>query len=246
MSVFFPGDTEIGLPIGLSVLSGLFGKDASESAADAQVQAGQESNALQRYMFDQGRADLEPWRAAGRSALDRLTAGTAPGGEFMRRFGPSDFQADPGYQFRMSEGLKGLERSGLRSGGIDGGPMLKGFMRFGQDLGSQEYGNAYNRYNTDMSTQYNRLAGLSGTGQTTAQQVANLGAGMATNVGNTMQGIGNSRASGYIGGANALAGALGQGYNNYLGGRMVDALERRRPRPADDFQYDMTYGMDYD
>jgi hypothetical protein len=217
------------IPIGASIVSGLFGKDAAETAADAQVRAGEEANALQRYMFEQNRADLAPWRDTGKASLAQLAALMAPDGDLTRRFTMADFEADPGYQFRLAEGLKARERAGLRTGGIYGGPMIKGFERFGQDLASQEYGNAYNRFNQDQSTLYNRLAGLAGTGQTTAQQVAGLGANMAANVGNTIQGIGNARASGYIGGANALSNAIGQGYNMWQGSRMLDLFRNQAP-----------------
>ena len=226
------------------LLGGLFGSDASGKASDAQVQSGQESNALQRWMFDQNRNDLAPWRNVGGQAVNRLGSLMEPGGDLTRSFGMEDFETDPGYQFRMSEGLKGLERAGLRSGGIDGGPMQKGFARFAGDLASQEYGNAYIRFNQDQSNLYNRLAGLSGTGQTSAQQVAGLGANMAGNVGNTLQGMGNSRASGYIGGANALSGALGQGYNNYLGQQMVDAFGRPKSAGTNNL-YGSTDGLDF-
>jgi len=108
----------------------------------------------------------------------------------------------------------------------------KALQRFGQDLGSQEYGNAYNRALTEYnaarareSEGYNRLAGLAGVGGTTAQQIGLAGQNMAGQYGQNlmaggqaaaqgMLGAGSARASSYIGGANALTGALGQ-YLNY-------------------------------
>ncbi len=135
-------------------------------------------------------------------------------GKYARNFAMSDFQADPGYAFRMSEGMKGLERSAAARGGLLSGSMLKGIQRFGQDLGSQEYMNAFNRYQTERNARLNPLQSLAGVGQTTSQQLGAAGQTMASNVGQTMGAAAQARASGYMGGANALTGALGS-YMNY-------------------------------
>jgi hypothetical protein len=71
----------------------------------------------------------------------------------MRNFGASDFQADPGYAFRLSEGMKALDRTAASRGGLLSGSTLKGAQRFGSDLASQEYGNAYNRFQANRATQ---------------------------------------------------------------------------------------------
>jgi hypothetical protein len=71
----------------------------------------------------------------------------------MRNFGAGDFQADPGYAFRLSEGMKALDRTAASRGGLLSGSTLKGAQRFGSDLASQEYGNAYNRFQANRATQ---------------------------------------------------------------------------------------------
>ena len=52
---------------------------------------------------------------------------------------------DPGVQFRMDEGRKALEASAAAKGGLLSGPTLAALQRQGQELSSQEYGNAWNR-----------------------------------------------------------------------------------------------------
>ena len=208
----------------ISVGGSLLGMDASNDAAQAQTQAGQQSNELQYQMFNQSRADQAPWREAGVEALNQLRTGIQPGGSLMRSFGMSDYQADPGYGFRLAEGMKGIERSAAARGNLLSGGALKGITRYGQDMASNEYQNAYNRYTQNQTNQYNRLAGVAGTGQNAAQQIGQQGMQMGQNVGNTLQGIGNARASGYVGGANALTGGIGQAYNLYNQGQMVNAL----------------------
>lgn len=215
-------------------IGGLLGSESSNNAANAQVQAGQESNATQLAMYNQNRADMEPWRRTGENALSKLElglgladskyAGDGSYGALTRPFSMNDFKADPGYGFRLSEGMKAIERSAAARGNLLSGSALKGISRYGQDSASQEFGNAYNRFNQDQANKFNRLASISGIGQTTAQQVANQGASVANSIGQTQQGIGNARASGYIGGANALAGGLGSAYNNYQSGQLMNRL----------------------
>jgi hypothetical protein len=71
----------------------------------------------------------------------------------MKNFSAADFQTDPGYAFRLSEGMKALDRTAASRGGLLSGSTLKGAQRFGSDLASQEYGNAYNRFQANRATQ---------------------------------------------------------------------------------------------
>jgi hypothetical protein len=200
-----------------------------------QLQAAREANALQERMFDQTRADMEPWRATGANTLATL-AGRMP--DLTRPFSMQDFQADPGYAFRLAEGEKAINRAGAARGLWDSGGTLKALTRYGQGLASDEFSNAYNRYNQDTTNQFNRLASLAGVGQTAAQQVGQAGQNFATQAGaNTMAGArgagdamtqaANARASGYIGGANAITGGVGQGMNFYNQSRLLDLLANR-------------------
>jgi hypothetical protein len=206
--------------------------DAANRAADLQYQQFRENVALQ-----------EPWRQAGLNALPKLTeqANAMPP---AFKFTAQDFETnqDPGYSFRFTEGLKALDRSAASRGGLISGGALKAATRFGQDLSSQEYNNAYNRaltgYNTGVareSTGYNRLAALANIGQTTTQQIAGQGSTTASNVGNLLQnaagataggitGAANARASGYIGGANALTSGLGTYLSYNSSNSLLNAL----------------------
>lgn len=140
----------------------------------------------------------------------------APGfGKYARDFGMEDFQQDPGYAFRMQEGLKALDRQAAARGGLISGAALKAAQREGQNMASQEYTNAFNRYQTNRSNQLNPLETLMGRSQTAANQVGNAAGNYAQNAGEAYMGAGSARASGYMGGANALAGAINQGLNMY-------------------------------
>jgi hypothetical protein len=136
-------------------------------------------------------------------------------GKYTRDFGMQDFQQDPGYAFRMSEGLKALDRQAAARGGLISGAALKASQRYGQDMASEEYMNAFNRYQTNRTNQLNPLLSLSDKGQLSVNTIGTAGQNYANQAGEAYMGAGNARASGYLGQANALTGALNQGINAY-------------------------------
>lgn len=145
-------------------------------------------------------------------------------GSVMRDFSMQDFTADPGYAFRVSEGLKGLDRTAAARGGLISGAALKGAQRFGQELGSQEYMNAFNRYQTNRANKLAPLQSLAGVGQTTAQNLATQGQQYGQGASEAAYQGANARASGYVGSANAWSNALGQAANVYNQNRMMNQI----------------------
>ena len=264
--------------------SAIIGSMASSRASSAQQQAAGEATQAQRDIADQQTAlqreqylkqlELnEPFRLAGLTGTNMLLNqlqgpsasakfGGVPGydpASAMRNFGASDFQADPGYAFRLSEGMKALDRTAASRGGLLSGATLKGAQRYGSDLASQEYQNAFNRYQANRAQQaqeygnaFNRfqtertntlapLQSLAGLGQSATQQAQqasqNYTAGTTAALGNygnaaasNMIGAGNARASGYVGGANALSSGLGQGLNFYQNQNLVNQLQNNSLR----------------
>lgn len=210
-----------GAVVGSAVIGGI----SSNKAASTQASAADRSADVQREMFERQVELSEPWRKAGEQALNKLIPLTD-----YQQFGMQQFQADPGYGFRMSEGMKALERSAAARGGLLSGATLKGIQRFGQDLGSQEYMNAFNRYQTERAARLQPLQSLAGIGQTTAQQLGQAGQTMASNVGEALTSGAAARASGYVGGANALTQGLGTYLNYSQGQNMLNAL--RAPAAA--------------
>ena len=199
--------------------AGLLGASASRSAAKTQAGAADRAADLQMQQFERQVELSEPWRKAGEQALNKLIPLTD-----YTPFSMAQFQADPGYGFRMSEGMKALERGAAARGGLLSGATLKGIQRFGQDLGSQEYQNAFNRYQAERQARLAPLQSLAGVGQTTAQQIGQAGMQAAQNIGETQMSGAAARASGYVGGANALTGALGTYLNYSQGQNMLNAL----------------------
>lgn len=190
--------------------SAILGAASSRSAAKAQSGAANRAADLQQQQFERQVELQEPFRQAGITALNKLTTLASE----YTPFGMDQFQADPGYGFRMSEGMKGLERSAAARGGLLSGATLKGIQRYGQDLASQEYTNAFNRYQTERNARLNPLQSLAGVGQTATNQLGAAGQNYATGAGEALGAGAQARASGYMGMANAAAGGLGQ-YMNY-------------------------------
>jgi len=267
---------------GAVATSTLVGAYSANKASSAQSQAAGEATQAQRDIADQQTAlqreqylkqlELnEPFRQAGLTGTNMLLAqlqgpyglakfGGVPGydpASAMRNFGASDFQADPGYAFRLSEGMKALDRTAASRGGLLSGATLKGAQQYGQGLASQEYQNAFNRYQANRAQQaqeygnaFNRfqtertntlapLQSLAGVGQSATQQAQQASQNYATGGANTLGtfgaaqagniiGAGNARASGYVGGANALSSGLGQGLNFYQNQNLINQLAANR------------------
>ena len=190
---------------------------ATRDAAALASGSADRSIALQKQMYEQNQANLAPYLAAGRNALGRITTGMTPGGEFSKSFSMDDFTADPGYGFRMSEGLKAMDRNAAARGGLISGAALKAGARYGQDMASQEYTNAFNRYQTNRGNQLQPLQSLAGIGQTATNNLASVGSNYASNVGNIDTNAANVRANaGLTSGAGYASayGAVGNALNN--------------------------------
>ena len=201
--------------------SSLLGASAASKAADTQAGAADRAAELQYKMYQENVARQQPFLEAGVGALNKLTAAAD-----YKPFGMDQYKADPGYAFRLSEGQKALDRQAAARGGLISGGALKAATRYGQDMGSQEYMNAFNRYQTERSAMLNPLQSLAGVGQTTASNLGSAGQSYGAGAGEAYMGGANARASGYVGGANALTSGLGS-YLNYSQGQ--DYLNRLRP-----------------
>jgi len=201
------------------------GAYGSSQASKAQKSAANRAADTQLEMFERQVELQEPFREAGLTAQNRMMTllgleGGDPNdpnyGRYARDFSMSDFEADPGYGFRMSEGMKALERSSAARGGLLSGTTLKGVQRFGQDLASTEYQNAFNRYYAARNAQLNPLQGILGQGQSSTNVLTNAAGQAGQNIGAAQMAAGAARASGYAAGTNTLTGALQSGMRNYM------------------------------
>jgi hypothetical protein len=204
-------------------------KKAAKKTA-AELAAGQEKSlALQKEIYEKQVALQNPFLQSGNLSNAELMrqmglagdATSAGYGNMLRDFSTEDFQADPGYAFRLSEGLKALDRTAAMRGKMMSGQALKAAGRYGQDVASQEYQNAYNRYNTNNLNRYNMLAGQQNVGMNAADRIGQAGQFYATGGGQNIVGASQARASQYqpiANASNAMIGSLGSMGTQLLGG----------------------------
>jgi hypothetical protein len=205
---------------------------AADKAAGAQKRAARDAAAAQEQAYARQEELQEPFRQAGLTAQNRLMDylalsenKTAPGyGKYARDFSMADFEADPGYGFRISEGMKALERSAAARGGLLSGATLKGIQRFGQDTASAEYLNAFNRYQANRANQLNPLQSLMGAGQTSTNVLTGAAGQTGQGMANTAMAGGQARASGYANMASALNQGLSTGANLYMQGQYLGGV----------------------
>lgn len=192
----------VAVGIGTAVVGSYAQNRAARRAADA-VRAGTDAATYeQRRQFDMTRQDMLPWMQQGGWALDQQR-------QFLEG-NWSGFQNSPDYKFAVEQGFKGLERGFAAGGATGSGGADADRIAYGQGLATQYAGNYYAK-----------LAGLSNTGQQTAEQIGQFGANAATNIGNNFINAGNARASAYINQGNNwanLANTVGQ-YGMYAYGR---------------------------
>lgn len=164
----------------LGKLADMYGVPRSTGAAPA---TGQTSGLYAKFGLD-GAGGGEYFNqpdAVGGSGSASMTAGF------------DGFQASPGYQFRLSEGLKAIERSASSRGALRGGATMKSIGRFADGTASGEYENFANR-----------LAALAGVGQSATGSVAAAGQNFANSTSANTMAAGNARASAYANTGNAI------------------------------------------
>lgn len=234
----------------------------SSKAAQTQAQAADNASQMQWDMYDQTRKDLDPYNQAGKNALGQLTSAANSndryrGGQFnyngssnpnytspQYQANAFNFETDPSYEFRKQQGMDGIQSQAAAAGGLLSGATLKALNAYNSDLASQEYGNAFNRYQTDEQRRYNQYLGQEQLNQGQHQQafnnwqsqdnnayaryttdqnnrfnrlstLASMGQNAAAQVGNNGMQTAQSVANNTMAGANALAAGQVANANNW-------------------------------
>jgi len=220
---------------GGALLGGYMSSQAAKKGAQIQADAAQRSADLQKQMFDTQNAQQAPYRQTGYNALNQIgqlgsgtygmydATGNVTGqgqgsGYLTQQFGPEQFAAgmDPGYAFRLAQGQRQLAAQQNAAGGLIGGNALTGMQDYTQGQASQEYGNAFNRFNTQRSNIYNTLASMAGLGQTSLGQTTGASVNAGSNIGNAISNVGTALGGGQIGQANAYGGGLAGAGSSYM------------------------------
>jgi hypothetical protein len=179
-------------------------------------------------------------------------ASSADYGKYAKDFSMADYQADPGYAFRLSEGMKALSHKAGSRGGLVSGTTMKGMQDYIQNSASQEYGNAFNRYQTNRANQLQPLGSLMSSGQAAASNQAAGAGNYATNAGNAITGAGAASAAGTLGAANTLANTLGatasayqnqSNFNNWLAQNKIPAVSQPTYMTPQNMNFDPYSGV---
>ncbi len=215
-----------GITAGASIIGGVMQSRAAKKAADAQRDAANQATDIEYKMFLENQKLQQPLIDARDKALNQLTTGLAPGGQFATPFSHTNWMQDPGYSFRLDQGIKALDRSAASRGGLLSGNQLKSVNDYAQGAASQEYQNAFNRYYTERQNQLAPIQSLAGLGQSAAQQVGQAGMAFGAQAGANYIGAGDARAAGIVGSTNALVNGLGGAFNNYADYNALKFLKR--------------------
>lgn len=249
---------------GGSLLSGIFGSNAASSAASAQAKASQAATAEEARQFNQTSTNMLPFLQSGQAAqnvIDSLFGITSTGGVVNPSGSPffqtspqqvmgappptapsptdptltSQFQASPGYQWQLGQGINAIQNSAAGQTGALSGNMLKGLQTYGTGLANQDYWNFYNALNQTYGNQnanywntFNatsqgknnmlaQLMGIAGSGQNAGANLGSLGAQTAGQIGGNLIGAGNAQASGIVGSSNALTGGINNALASLVG-----------------------------
>lgn len=207
--------------VGSTAVSGILGHKAAKDSRRSSERGAEASIEEQGRQYDLTRADAAPYRKVGSEALFSLAdmmgvktenpyeEGTPEYTSFNNRE-KYDFQTSPGYEFRLGEGQKALERS--QAGRRLGGRAAKEAIRYGQGYGSDEY-----------SKDFSRLSTLAGYGPPT------VGAGMPTGIPGTIErGAARGAAADYAG-SQSINQAIQGGLGNYMAWQTYN---QQRPRPT--------------
>lgn len=250
--------------------AGLLNMIGQQQAQDRALQALQQSQAraegVGREFYQKGVDYMQPYYGAGVGATNQLASLFGQGGAYTQQPTLAELQMDPGYDFRFGQGMRGVNASAAANAGLQSGAALKAATRFGQEAGSQEYQNAYNRFMANRAQAVQGLQNLAGTGS----NMATTGASGAFNTGNTIAGgilnsgqniaattgvnaltpytsglenAASARASGYMGSTSALQSALNTPVNAMMAYGMADrfAPQNRTSTYAPNTNFNRTY-----
>ena len=246
---------------GAGVVSGIIQSEAQDRATQAQQQSARDALGFQQNQWDTSQSQLAPYRQYGAEALPEISriageagsidptadAGYKPvsslqsPGEFQ--FNTTGPQADPSYQWRLNQGLAGVESSAAARGGYFSGNTGKALMDYGQGAASQEYGNQFGRYNQMWNNymgqegfnadqynqawnrgmgqnqqQFNQFGTIAGMGQNAVNASTNAGNQFATNAGNIAMNQGNVAATGATNQADIWGNVISNAANQFMSG----------------------------
>jgi hypothetical protein len=193
-------------------------KNAANQAASNEQAMFETTRADNQKYYDQGRGDvnsnfgsatsaLSPYANQGAAATTRMSALAGLGGFEQQQ---SALASDPGYQFRLSQGVSALDRSAAARGMLQSGAQQKALLGYGQGLASSELGNAFQRVGAVQNNSQQAAGALANLSQNQGTTLANLATRQSSQNQNLSQNTSNALGQYTTNAGNAQA----QGYQN--------------------------------
>jgi len=204
-----------GIAVGVGSLgSALIGANASSKAASGQINAANNATELQRQEWNQNQINQKPWLDQGTTAINKLGQMTSDGFNY-------NAYSDPSFNFTMQQGQDAMNRATANKGGVLSGSSLGALNNYSQNVAQQGYGQAFNRYQSQMGN----LMSIAGLGQNAGAQLGSQGNQAVGNMGNMMTSGANAQAAGTVGTANQYMGALNNMGNTFNQYSMMKSLD---------------------
>jgi hypothetical protein len=209
---------------GGSYLASQNSANASESAANTQLQATKEGQQLIREMYAKNAPYWEPYVGLGQQGTSAISA-LMP--YLTHQFNASDLQTGlaPNYQFQLGQGLQAQRQSQNVGGG--GSNISRAADIFSQNYAANAYQQAFANYDTQRKNIYSTLSGIANFGTQSAAGLSNLGSGTATNIANLIGQGAQASAAGQVGAANAWSGGITNASNNIANAGLLYSMQNR-------------------
>lgn len=144
---------------------------SSQKASKAQKRAADAARGTLEKQYAETRSDFAPERAAGTTALSRLSDAYGFNGDAGRTAATADFRADPGYQYALNQGTEQAQTSAAARGMLGSGGTLKAIQDRGMNLADQGFSNYLSRLRDTVGIgQQAKTTGAQVGAQSAAQQ----------------------------------------------------------------------------
>lgn len=192
------------------------GNNATVSAQNQVVNAGQTANNTLAGVLNQQGTALSPYTSLGSTSANNLSTALAPGGSLTKQFSfdPNTIASNPDYQFQLQQGVAALQRAGAATGTLNSSGTQQGVLNYAGGLASSEIGQAYNQALGTFQTNYGNTLNSLGLGINSGQNATNSLVGALGNYG--------SQASNNIVGTNTLAANYGMANANNIEQLLLD------------------------
>lgn len=189
----------------------LISNKGTKQAAQTQAQSNAENNALQRQIYGENKAALQPWQTSGLAANSLYNAALGVPGSGSQATAAQNafdaFRGSTGYNFRVNEGQEALNSGFAGAGLVRSGAALKGLEDYRQNMASGEFNNWLSSLESARNLGFGAASAQAGVGQ----NFANNSAALNTQNANALAALQMQRAqttAGAIGGLANIGGFL--------------------------------------